>query len=130
MLFCLNNGLIVETEGINLFYVVMSRDSETLYYIKYLNGIKNNIILTISSESLSMCLWHHLFGHLSLLLISSIIDWDLVKRLKISLLSVFDHICSRYIYGKSHQLSLPDSNAFTYLKIELVIMDLMGLYQC
>jgi len=51
----------------------------------------------------------------------------MVKGLELNSPLVFNHLCSGCMHGKSHKLLLPDLSSLSYLKIELVVIDLTGL---
>ena len=110
--------------GKDLLHVVMNGEDSTLYFIKCINS-SNHIALVMLSGS--MHLWQCHIGHLSPSLISTMSYYKMVKELELNLPLVFNYLCSSYMYGKSHKLLLPDSNSLSYLKMELVVMDLTGL---
>jgi len=51
----------------------------------------------------------------------------MVKELELNLPLAFNHLCSSCMHGKSHKLLLSNSSSLSYSKIELVVMNLIGL---
>ena len=117
----LNNGLTVVYIDEDLLHTVMNGEKSTLYFI----NSSNHIALIMSSGS--MCLWHHHIGHLSPFLISTMSCCKMVKELELNLPLAFNHLYSSCMHGKSHKLLLSNSSSLSYSKIELVVMNLIGL---
>jgi len=117
----LNNRLTVVYMGEDLLHAMMNGEKSTLYFV----NSSNYIVFIMSSEN--MCLWHHHIDHLSPSLISTMSCCKMVKKLKLNSPLAFNHLCSSCMYGKSHKLLLSNSSSLSYSKIELVVMDLIGL---